>query len=364
MGKKVVFVARDAAPSSVFTQVASSLNERGYSVTLIVGNGKPMTQTDQEIISAVSSADMVVLGISANKADAAPEILAGETAKRLGIPYGFYADGRTHYTLASPGSFFQDLAPDAGFYLGVNQAYADLGRDVFPKARLIGVGSILLEDMAFPRFTREEVRVKLGIEPYEKMVLAPGSKGAVQDILSWGIIMEALAQLTKEGQSFQLILTKHPGDRTQFGIDPTTQRPLGIYDQLIEWSPLPTRMIGRDIMTTSEMVPGADIIIAYGTSVEKEGACQGIPVVSLGFEVLHKVYREITGSHLPETVQDGLSELVVADSTKLAEVVKRLLTPEGFAPLLSRQKEVCVKPAERGQALRQMCDTIERLIAE
>ena len=64
---------------------------------------------------------------------------------------------------------------------------------------------------------------------------------------------------------------------------------------------------------------------------------------------------------MPEVVEDGLSELVVADAGALAETIGRLLTPEGFAPIRVRQREVCLRPKERGAALRKMADVIESL---
>jgi hypothetical protein len=245
----------------------------------------------------------------------------------------------------------------------VTQADADAARGVFPNAQLIGTGNPLREEMAFPRFTREEVRAKLDITPEEKLVLAPGGKFAAGNIASWVVVMDALALLTAGGQRFQLVLAVHPGDRTTYAVDSATQKEMKLYEELCSFSPVPARIVGKDVLTTSDMVPGADIIVEFGSSIGIEGAYQGVPVVSLGFEILFRRLEQASGTRTLEVVGDGLSELVVADANKLAETVKCLLSSTGFAEMRARQQELCPKPKERGAALRKIAECVTQVIA-
>ena len=243
--------------------------------------------------------------------------------------------------------------------------------------------------MAFARFTREEVRAKLGINPEEKLVLAPGGKFAAGNMASWAIIMDALALLSG---SFQLILSTHPGDITPGAINPeslknlkvlydqegrpvydqegkividtTGLKKLPLYEELVALSPVPTRVVGKDMLTTSDLVPGADIIVEFGSSIGIEGAYQNVPVITLGLEVLLRRHEQASGSRMLESVDDGISELVdPADVEELVYQIEKLLTPAGFARMSARQKELCPMPAERGAALRNMADAIKAITA-
>lgn len=361
MNRKIVLVGRDAAPSGCFKRLEPILKECGLNVSLIVGEGKPLTKTTEEIALAASYASVVVLGMSSSLELAQPEIAAGNAARDAQVLYGFYGDIPRCWARARKGAWFEKLAPDVAFYFGVTQEDADAAREVFPNAQLIGTGNPLREEMAFPRFTREKVRAKLNITPEEKLVLAPGSKFAVGNIASWVVVMDTLSILTGEGQRFQLILAIHPGDRTPYAIDAATQKEMKLYEELVSFSPVPARIVGKDVFTTSDIVPGADIIVEFGGSIGIEGAYQNVPVVSLGFEILFCKLEQVSGTRTPEAVGDGLSELIVADASNLAETIRRLLTVEGFARMRARQQELCPKPTERGAALRKIADVIERV---
>lgn len=361
MNKRVILVARDAAPSGCFKRLEPILKEWGLNVSLIVGNGKPLTTSADEITHAASHGNVVVLGMSSSLELAQPEIAAGEAALNAGVPYGFYGDIRRCWGRARNGAWFERLAPNAAFYFGVTQYDSDSAREVFPNAKLFGTGNPLREEMAFPRFTREAVRAKLNIAPEEKLVLAPGGKFAAGNMASWVITMEALSLLATKDQHFQLALATHPGDRTPCAVDATTQTEMKLYEELVSFSPIPVQVVSKNILTTSDMVPGADIIVEFGSSIGIEGAYQGIPVVTLGFEILFRRTEQTNGTRTLEMVGDGLSELVVADASKLAGTIRRLLTPDGFAQMRARQLELCPKPTKRGAALRRMAQVITNL---
>ncbi len=359
MDKKIVLVARDAAPSGCFSRLAPILRERGFDILLFIGEGKPLAQSRDEIVRAAESANLVLLGMSSSLDLATPEIVAAQVAKRANVPFGFYGDVPRCWARARPGAWFEAFAASASFYLGVTEADAEMARGVFATARLIGTGNPLREEMAFPRFTREYIREALGIGSNEKLVLVPGGKFAAGNIASWVVIIDALARLqTHSRQRSQLVLATHPGDRTPSAVDAATQKEMRLYEEMISCSPVPTRIVPKQEFTTSEMVPGADIIIEFGSSIGIEGAYQGVPVVSLGFEILFRRLEEASGTKELESVTDGLSELVVGDVSSLVSALRRFFTVEGFAPMRARQQELCPKPTERGAALRKIADAI------
>lgn len=362
LNRKVVFVASDVAPSGCFKRLEPILKERGLDAVLFIGEGKPLNKSLEEVALAVSNASVVVLGMSSSFELAQAEITAGDAARNAGVPYGFYGDVPRCWARARKGAWFENIATDASFYYGVTQADANAGRQVFPNAQLIGTGNPLREDMAFPSFTREEVRAKLNIVPEEKLVLAPGGNFfAAGNMASWVVVIDALAILAAEDWHFQLVLTVHPGDRIPYAVDAVTKKGMRLYEDLVSFSPIPARVVTNDILTTSDMVPGSDIIVEFGSSIGIEGAYQGVPIVSLGFEILFRMLERSSGIRTLEAVGCGLSELVIADASKLADTIRRLLTPSGFAPMRARQKELCPKPTMRGVALRNIADAIARI---
>lgn len=366
MKKKIVLVGADAAPSRCFMRLEPILRERWFETELIVGDGKPPTRSTVEIMDAASQANVVILGMSAPDT-AAPEIIAGETAKHENIPYGFYGDVCRCWARARAGTCFAELAPDAAFYFGVGQEDADLAKQVFPKAQCVGTGNPIREENAFPRFTREEIRKKLGVVPDEKLVLAPGGVWAWENMARWTILIEALVMLGRiTDWRFKLVLALHQGDRTAYAVDAATQKELKLYEKLKPFSPIPIQITTDDILPTPEIVPGADIVVEFGTSIAQAGAYQGVPVISLGFELSLCGLEKGDGSRVLEAVEDGISSLVVADASKLTERIYTLLIPSNGVTraMWARQAELYPKPKERGTALRRMADVIEGILAQ
>ncbi len=82
MAKKVVLIARDAAPSGCFKRLAVVLEERGLDVALFVGDGKPLLQEVREIGAAIVGANVLVLGMSSSASLAQGEVELGRIAKK------------------------------------------------------------------------------------------------------------------------------------------------------------------------------------------------------------------------------------------------------------------------------------------
>ncbi len=347
--KKVVLVAQDAAPSGCFELLEPVLKEQGFRTELFIGRSKPFEKTEDEIDLEVMDASIVIIGMSSSKELAKLEISAGSSALQLGIPYGFYGDVPSCWGRARAGSWFEDLASIASFYFAIDQQDADNAREVFPLAQCIATGNPLREEMAFPKFTREEVRKKLDITPNEKLVLAPGDKFAGGNMAMWSMTIDALTLLQedKPEQKFQLILTTHPGDRT----------PQALYDELVSFSPIPARIINKDVFSSSDIVPGADVIVGAGGSICIEGVCQLIPVICLDTEVMMGMLEKINGSRKIEVVANGSAKL--ANGISLALTIDRMLN-DNWTRLYTQnhQRKFYPKPTERGVALRRMTEFI------
>ncbi len=194
----------------------------------------------------------------------------------------------------------------------------------------------------------------------EKLILVPGSKFAAGNFVTLGVVMESLSWIAEvdEETHFRLVLALHPGDRTVFAVDPATGKGLGLYGELVVESPIPMEIVEKDVLTTSQMVPGADLIIEFGSSIGIEGAYNGIPVITLAFEVLYRRYEKSVRTRRLEAVEEGLSKLVDGGIEGLTSAIEYLLTPEGFAPLRASQEKACPKPADRGIALRRMASVL------
>lgn len=362
MSKKAVFVGRDVAPSDCFKRLELILKDRGFDVDLFVGERMMLTETIHEMVHAVSHADIVVLGMSSSSELAQSELIAGRAARSAKVPYGFYGDVPHCWARARRNAWFHELADDAVFYFGVTQADADAAREVFQGAQLIGTGNPLREEMAFPRLTREEVRSMLNVTPEEKVVLVPGGKFAAGNMALLVIVMDALSLLSKKGQHFQLVFAAHPGDRIPHAVDIFTQKEMKLYEELVSFSPIPTRIADTELIAAPDMIPGADIIVEFGSSIGIGGAYQGIPIVNLGFEVWFHRLEQISGERALQAVTEGIAELVVADASKLADSIQHLLTADGFARMRTRQQELYPKPMMRGAALHKIADALAKIV--
>lgn len=352
MSKRVLLVARDAAPSRCFTRLKPVLEECGLDATVHVGDGKPLVIDNVTLGQSVAESDLVILGMSSSSELAQPEIAAGEAAQKAGKRFGFYGDVPGCWSRARVGAWFEGLAPNTVFYFGTSQVDAENARSVFQKAQLIGAGNPLREEMAFPRFSRAEIRRQLGVGDDMKVVLAPGGKFPAGNAASWAMVIDAIKQLG--GSHFQLILAIHPGDS-----GPSNN----LYVDLGKLAPCPVSLVFSNCQPNgSEIVTGADIVVDFGSSVGVEAAFQRIPVVTLGFEVLFRRHEIVTGGREVEVVTTGASELVT-DAKELAEAMKRLFTPRGFEPMRQRQLAAYPVPKKRGAALQKMADAIQQMLS-
>lgn len=359
MRKRVLLVAHDAAPSRCFQKLKQLLEQHEYDVDAFLADGRLLNELiARQMYDDVRSAEfaIAVLGMSSSEKLSADEIRAGEVAKQHGIPFGFYGDVERCWGRARKGAWFESLAEQAAFYFGVNEKDADAAHEVFPNAVCIGTGNPLREDMAFPTHTKEEIRNYYKVLPQEKLILVPGNKFTAGNIVQLSVIIQALERLAEISPlCFHLIFALHPGDET----------PHELYDQVLELSSLPTEITFPTAMKTSHIVPGADLIIEFGSSIGFEGSYQRIPVLTLGTEINYRHLEKVQGSRLLETVNLGITEMFYGhDPISLADTIRNLLDQESETAkrLLRNQEMHCPIPKQRGEAVQKMCDMITTLL--
>lgn len=377
---RILLVARDKAPSEAFTRLCDHLRSRSHEPSAFLGNGKPFATPLANIAAMAGKADIVLAGMSSSAELAEPEIAAATAAADTGVPFGFYGDRYGAHERAAEGKWFAAFRESASFFFALNKEEALAATGVFKNARCVATGNPTWEDFAFPKFTRAEVRDRLGVDEKTKVVLAPGGKSPVVNILVWGLLVEACANIP----GALVLLAPHPGDRACDAIDPAVLKQVagalftslgevvaafaaranaGIYTDLVEFAGLPVRLLGKDVKT-SDLLPGADLVAEWGSTIGIEAAHLRIPIVSISTRIGRRRLASISGSEEWELCRLGVSDRVcLADgSAHLAERLAYLLG-RGAAHLRRRQTEVYSVSPTKGAAVAKMTAVLEALVA-
>lgn len=343
---RIVLVARDFAPSEVFTKLAQELTSRGHNVLAFLGKGKPFEASIDAITRAVCDTDVVLLGIS-NDAD--EEVAAGEAALKNGIPFGLYSDMYGSYRLAA----FERLRMHTRFLFVINSGDAEDAGMIFPKTDIVVSGNPMWEDFAFPRVPREEVRRKLGVADEETMILCPGDKSIVVNFMLFGLTVEAVHRPLLMERKPRVIIALHPGD----------PHPPEVYRDVVDSvRRVPIHMVTRDFMPTLDIVAGIDILVTAVSAVGIAAAFQRKPVINLFTEFLCVQLERDRGHRRWEPCELGVAEAVHGGSVDaLAMKMDQLLNPDGFAPTLKRQEIIYPPPPTKGTGMRVMISLLENL---
>lgn len=358
---KVVLIAQDIAPSLAFEMLAVELASRGHDAELLIGKGKAFPVTLDEVRKTARNADIVVVGMSSSAKLAEPEVVACEEAILTVIPYGFYGDTYHCHERARNGSWFATCRQNAEFFFAINEEEASAAKDVLINPNLVSVatGNPTWENYFFPKYTRQEVRAKYGVADDEVLALAPGGKAPVVNIMIWGLLVDAMAELERKSR---IMVAYHPGDRTPYVVDPDKgNAQLNIYGDLKTFSPVPVEFLPSDVKT-SDVLPGADVVIEWGSSIAIEAAHQRIPVISVSTEVGRKRTFSTSKTEKWEAVELGISE--EARDLKDLKLMLEELTSDGAIRqyLLETQARVYPKPQAKGSAVRKMADTLESIV--
>lgn len=376
---RAVLVARDIAPSNAFKMVA----EKIPGTKTFIGKGRALEVYDVEVASAVASAEVLLVGMSANANTAREEIMACQSAKAARVPYGLYADT---FNCAHNRNWFETVRPDASFVFVLNDKDAREAKKVFPKAKIVALGNPLWDDFYFPKLSYEESRMKLGIMADETFVLVVGHKPSAITIPLWADVIEALnLPDVIDKRKWQIVFSRHPGDRVELddklhafvkgfavrcGLEEKyVEKQMTVfeemsriksYQELVKWNDVSARVLTIGEMSASEMVPGCDILIGPASTTEIEAVCQRKPVISYLKATTNVRLRGVSGGKW-ELVEDGVTAYVGGEPEYLANRILDLLDPESdlSQELRARQEELYPVPKEKGVALLAIASTLQ-----
>lgn len=340
---RVLLVARDVAPSQALERLREVLLLRLDDVHSFLGYGKPISNSYNSRL--ITERPCVVLcGMSSFAEVAKDEIAVAEVAARMGMPYGFYAD--TYGSAQRP--HFEHLRKEASFIFVINGEEAKTARELYPNAKVVVSGNPMWEDFFIPKLSREEVRSKFEVDNDEYMVLCPGGKSLTIDTLHWGAVIEALS-MEPTAEKWKVFFSAHPG----------SQYLPEDYTELINYSKrVSVRLVAKDFMSASDMLPGVDIVINSASTIGIEAACQRKPVIEYFTEIALARLEESIHSRNWPTWELGVAAKVNGNPERLLCKIRDLLFYGGFVSMRKRQEEVYPAPQEKGSAVRKMVETL------
>ena len=343
---KVALVGQMVASTQAFTRLKSHLEQSGFVVDAILADGKPFSDLVAVIEERVSQADVVLIGMTSEERLSGGELAAAGIAYKMKIPFGFYSD--TFGTFRRP--WFKNCRDKASFLFVINEEEAKLAREFFLNARIVVSGNPLWEAFFFPKYTREEVRSRLGVTEDDWMILCPAGKNLTVNLLHLGGVIEALSRLHKDPSHHKVFFSKHPGDPNS----------ADTYIDLVKYSRSPFRVVTKEEFSGSDMIAGADIVIESASTMGIEAACQRVPVIEYFTEIALNRLEEANGVREWELVRLGAAREVRGNVTHLFNAILVLLFYDGGDKKLREvQERVFPKPAELGTSLKIMTEVLK-----
>ncbi len=308
-----VLATSNAGPSNNLRPVGQMLAKGGHTVMPLLGGGKPLTITKAEIDAALNGADVVLLGLSSNEADATAELQFARAARERGIPYGFYLN----IPLEWRRPWLGETATHAAFLVGVLPDHQDDLREKFPKARFFRTGSPERGMLAFPKYTRKHIRQTLGLSDEVILTLAPGRKEREGNLMVWKELVRAVQVLGERGKHFVIMLSQHPGEPEK------EDARLRVYNPFI----LKARQMGVRIywlpsmLRTPDAIPGADLVVEFDGGASVIAAYLRVMLLKFTSEALFTQFEEEVLSRELETLVNGAGLPCEIGDPKLPETL-------------------------------------------
>ncbi len=255
----IFLVSNDKAPTDAFLKLSPHLIDHGHKVSHAVFGGA----------GGGEWADIALIGMSTPEKNAEIEIAAARECIRLGKPFGFYADAHGAWTRPH----FAEFREKASFVFVVADEPGTM--KMWPNARIIKTGNPLWAQY-FKPVDRKAAREAMSAFDQDFVILCPGTKNRTHNLLVWNAVIQA----AKGIHTAQVVLSPHPGDKT----DPM------IYQDLAQLAAQDAVCVDIPRNKTDELVPGADVVI-NGTSVRVHAIARGIPVIDY-YEPLSQTWLE------------------------------------------------------------------------
>ncbi len=356
MEKTLLLVATDFAYSQIFRKLCQAFAQR-HTVHFIdiLGNGKTVSVPDIESAFNTHAIHGVLAGMSNKPETAEAEMRACMKARERGIPYGFFAELPD---VAVGRSWLNELKKDASFLFVIDEETAQAAAPQYPKAHTEGNIIVSLDvrrdDWFFPEVTRNEVRRKMGIALNEMTILCPGTKDLVPNILLFGAVVEAASLC--QGRS--ILLSIHPGDKKEH---------LSAYESLVNLASatVQTKIITKEMMPTSELLVGCDIVVQSMSTVGHHAACLRIPVIDFLTKIdIERYKRENSDSAGWWLSEVNASIRIWGDTMQLSATIEQL-TNHGLQNIKLRQaqEKAFPKPKQKGEAIDRVCKAIHTILA-
>ncbi len=333
MGKNVVMVARDAAPSQAGLMLAKELTERGFLVKTFFGKGKPIPNEEEIPDAVMYEADVVWIGMSSSHDLSKPERMAVEAAIAGKVPFGLYADIFGCYQRP----WFEPYRQHVRFLFVLNEGEREKAKKLFPHADVFASGNPVWETFPYPEVSRADVRTKLGIADDDYMILCLGTKFIPANYYMWVSVLQALHMMGITNFSkFKVVFSPHPGDET-------IQKGLNVYAELEKYNGgIPVRFVLNEEMGGPQMVAGADVIISPGSTEAIRAAYLRVPAIDYFSVVSLSRLQETCGSKTWEPCELGITAGVyTGDPSELARVMEYLLTEAGRERMALMNRENC-----------------------
>jgi hypothetical protein len=151
--------------------------------------------------------------------------------------------------------------------------------------------------------------------------------------------IEALTRLQVTGQKVQLFFSAHPGDHQTHVFA----------EDLSKLSVIPVTIVEKNhALSTSEMLPGFDLVLEFLSSVGVEAACLDIRIVTLTSSLLKARASTLGISGETEVVRKKVStEVDVINSKELPEIFNLLRFTSPLSNMFIEQRQNCARAYPR-----------------
>ncbi len=342
---KVTLCARDVGPCNILKLIAQALVKKGADVvTLFAG--------EKHNFESIYDSGLFIVGMSSSEELAKNELSVSGEACAHGVRAIYVADTFGSWNRPWFENRIATMMSRATIFV-LNEEEAALAQEKFPKAKVVVTGNPCWDKFFFPKNTREMVRLTLGIDSGQKVMLCSWGKNKEVNILHGQKAIEVASQ-TGVGL---VIIGTHPGDMT----------PLEEYYPVANGAPVAVRFITKTEMSGSDLLPGVDLVFESASTIGIEAVCQRIPVVDWFSDIALERLRKATGSDRWPLCEQRASLLYSGDEH--IDVVKNMIGRVsyehdyeygivGYWDLLDR---LYPKPARKGIALEKMMAEIEKV---
>lgn len=370
----VTLVGRDAAPSKAFGRVAEELEKRGVKCAAFLGGGKPIIASTEQIAANIKISNFVMIGMSSSSELAKEELFAARVVVEAGVPFGFYSD--TFGSYQRP--WFETFRYKASLLLVLNEQEKAAAQKLYPNAEIVVAGNHEWEDAAFPKYSREEMRSKLGVAENETLVFLPGHKSV--PITSYLLMsaVHAMNQVAAEmgNRGWKVILAPHPGD----GVSPKA------YAEPVLFTKVPVAIVTKEKtyvrkensagsepeleereggFPSSDILPAADLLVESASTFCQAAAIRRIPVISVLSEVSKQRNVVVFGKRDWEPVLQAVALEVYGNANGLACQIKELYSSSDswlLNNLRRRQEELYPGFKSKGEFARVIVDHLVKFI--